>query len=133
MPNFIYYDYMKSRVCLVKEDQTTYETDTNIKKYLDRICLENGSTLKGRMEAYKYNMSRFRRIPILVNQHLLYFPVSTVDHMEDTYVNMYAISHIEYQEKMCTIHFLDHTHLNCKNPKQIEKTYFYSRQYALHF
>ena len=70
---------------------------------------------------------------ILVNQHLLYFPVSTVEHMEDTYVNMYAISHIEYQEKMCTIHFLDHTHLNCKNPKQIEKTYFYSRQYALHF
>lgn len=133
MTNFIYYDYLNSRVCLVKEEEVAYTSDTNIKKYLDRICMENGSTMKGRMEAYKYIMSRFVRIPIFVNQNLLYFPVCPVKHLEDTYVNIHAISHITYQENVCTIHFHDRTHLQCKNPKQIEKTYFYSQQYAMHF
>ena len=78
MNNFIYYDYASSSVCKVQEDQSDFVKASNIPSYLNQLCLENGSSLQGRKDAYKYIMHQSKFIPIRIHSSLIYFPTKAV-------------------------------------------------------
>ena len=54
--NYLYYEYKSSTVCTVKEDEKLYHKSLSTQNYLNEKCLLNGSTLKGRQEAFVYQM-----------------------------------------------------------------------------
>ena len=54
--NYLYYEYKSSTVCTVKEDEKLYYKSLSTQNYLNEKCLLNGSTLKGRQEAFVYQM-----------------------------------------------------------------------------
>ena len=54
--NYLYYEHKSSQVCMVKEDERMYHACLSTHNYLNEMCLMNGSSLKGRQEAFIYQM-----------------------------------------------------------------------------
>lgn len=129
MSNYIYYDYASSQVCKVKEDSNEYIKASNIPSYLDTLCLENGSSLKGRMDAFKHIMQKKKFIPIIVHASLIYFPIKSTSAYDCIWINYFSIEHVVYAKKICTIYFYDHTYLECSHPKRIQQTLYAIRRY----
>ncbi len=132
MNNFIYYDYANSQICKVKENQSTYLKSNNIQNYLNKLCLENGSTLQGRKDSYKYLMHQKKFIPILVHETLIYFPTKATKAPDCIWINYFSIDYVVYTKKTCTIYFHDHTCLTCSHPKRIQHSLLSIQQY-IHF
>ena len=65
--NYLYYEYKSSTVCTVKEDEKLYYKSLSTQNYLNEKCLLNGSTLKGRQEAFVYQMKVKKYIPVVVS------------------------------------------------------------------
>ncbi len=121
MANYIYYDYAKSKVCKVKEDQASYVSSTNIQSYLNNRCLRHGSTLDGRKKAFQYQTNCKKLTPIQVSHNEIYFPTLNTRDPNCHWVCFQEIDHIEYKEKTCTIFFKDYTCLQCSHPNRIRK------------
>lgn len=81
--NYLYYEHKSSQVCTVKEDERMYHTCLSTHNYLNEMCLMNGSSLKGRQEAFIYQMKTKKFIPVVVNisKHEVYFPTNQKKHM----------------------------------------------------
>lgn len=133
MNNFIYYDYASSSVCKVQEDQSDFVKASSIPSYLNQLCLENGSSLQGRKDAYKYIMHQSKFIPIRIHSSLIYFPTKAVADPECIWINYYSIDYVNYRKKSCTIFFLDHTALHCANSKRIKHILQSIGQYVQRF
>ncbi len=129
MENYIYYHYPTSTVCKVAEQQAVYEKWPNVTKYLDALCLENGSTVSGRRKAYQYKMKQKKFTPVFINEQLIYFPTSSSRDPHCIWVNYAKIQTVQYQKKKCTIFFKDHTHIECQNPDRIRNILQSIRQY----
>lgn len=122
MPNYFYYNYLTSKVCEVKEDVSEYIPCSNINTYLNTKCLENGSTIQGRKEAFRYQMHQKKFTPIYVSKDVLYFPTGSQKDPNCTWINYHEIESIEYKEKTCHILFKDHTCLVCLHPLRIQNS-----------
>ena len=96
MTNYMYYDYANSKVAKIKEDKIEYENARSMKSYFDKQCLENGSTLEGRIAPIKDPSCKW--------------------------VNFSSIKEILYHKKTCTIIFYDDTCLTCNNPERIKES-----------
>lgn len=81
--NYLYYEYKSSTVCTVKEDEKLYYKSLSTQNYLNEKCLLNGSTLKGRQEAFVYQMKVKKYIPVVVSisRKEIYFPTNRKKHM----------------------------------------------------
>lgn len=81
--NYLYYEHKSSQVCTVKEDERMYHACLSTHNYLNEMCLMNGSSLKGRQEAFIYQMKTKKFIPVVVNisKHEVYFPTKSKKHM----------------------------------------------------
>lgn len=81
--NYLYYEHKSSQVCTVKEDERLYHACLSTHNYLNEMCLMNGSSLKGRQEAFIFQMKTKKFIPIVVNisKHEVYFPNKSKKHM----------------------------------------------------
>ena len=77
--NYLYYEHKSSQVCTVKEDERMYHACLSTHNYLNEMCLMNGSSLKGRQEAFIYQMKTKKFIPVVVNisKHEVYFPTKS--------------------------------------------------------
>lgn len=64
--NYLYYEHKSSQVCTVKEDERMYHACLSTHNYLNEMCLMNGSSLKGRQEAFIYQMKAKKFIPVVV-------------------------------------------------------------------
>lgn len=131
MTNYLYYDYLTSKVCKVKENNRTYESVVNIKTYLDYQCIEHGSTLAGRKKAYQVKMRQKKFVPIFVNPHLVYFPNKSQKDSTCIWINYFEIDYVEYKKERCIIHFHDHTSLTCSHPMRIRHIILCIEQYLL--
>ena len=107
--NYLYYEYKSSTVCTVKEDEK---------------CLLNGSTLKGRQEAFVYQMKVKKYIPVVVSisRKEIYFPNKSKKAHDCIWINYANIKDVTYFESTCTITFHDGSKLNCEHPKRIQQT-----------
>ncbi len=74
--NYLYYEYKSSTVCTVTEDEKLYYKSLSTQNYLNEKCLLNGSSLKGRQEAFVYQMKVKKYIPVVVSisRKEIYFP-----------------------------------------------------------
>lgn len=122
--NYFYYQYATSQVCCIQEDKKKYITNSSNHHFLNTKCLENGSTLSGRKEAFKHHTNTHKFIPIVVSLDPLeiYFPTKAQKDPECIWINYASIHHIEYHNKKCMIYFKDHTSLECENPERIKNT-----------
>lgn len=80
MWDYLYYDYLHSSVCLCSKHQTQRIHASSLASYLNEICLQHGSTLQGRKEAYAHLMHQNKFIPVLVSLSplLFYLPDSSL-------------------------------------------------------
>lgn len=74
--NYLYYEFKTSQVCIVKENEKKYHNSMSINAYFNEKCLMNGASLKGRQEAFMYQMKVKKFIPIIVSvpKQEIYFP-----------------------------------------------------------
>ena len=90
--NYLYYEYKSSTVCTVTEDEKLYYKSLSTQNYLNEKCLLNGSTLKGRQEAFVYQMKVKKYIPVVVSisRKEIYFPNKSKKAHDCIWIN-YAI------------------------------------------
>lgn len=123
MSNYIYYDYKTSQIAKISEETIQYEKNPSIKSYLNKKCIENGSTLEGRKQAFSYLMNQKKYIPIVISVDPIeiYFPISSTKDPNCIWINYNAIKKIQYNKKTCTLTFKDNSRLYCLYPKRIQK------------
>lgn len=121
MPNYMYYDYKTSQICKIKENKANYSSTPSIQSYLNTLCLQHGSTLQGRKQAFMYIMDKKRFIPIVIslNPVLIFFPIHPIQDPHCIWINYANIKNILYQKNTCEILFKDSTRLTCLHPKRI--------------
>lgn len=129
MSNYLYYDYAKSEVCKIKEQEAQYIPSRSIHSYLNNECLKHGSNLQGRKQSFQYLIHQNKFIPIHVSNNEIYFPIEATSNSTCIYVNYFEIDHYESNKKTCTIYFKDHTCLVCQNPKRIETIIQHIKRY----
>lgn len=122
--NYLYYEHKSSQVCMVKEDERMYHTCLSTYNYLNEMCLMNGSSLKGRQEAFIYRMKTKKFIPVVVNisKHEVYFPNKSKKAHDCIWINYANIQNVMYYHTYCRISFKDGTFLDCDHPKRIRNS-----------
>ena len=122
--NYLYYEFKTSQVCTVKEDEKKYFTSLSIHSYFNEKCLMNGSSLKGRQEAFIYQMKTKKFIPVVVNisKHEVYFPNKSKKAHDCIWINYANIQNVMYFHSYCRISFKDGTFLDCDHPKRIRNS-----------
>ena len=122
--NYLYYEHKSSQVCMVKEDERMYHTCLSTHNYLNEMCLMNGSSLKGRQEAFIYQMKTKKFIPAVVNisKQEVYFPTKSKKAHDCIWINYANIQNVMYYHSYCRISFKDGTFLDCDHPKRIRNS-----------
>ena len=122
--NYLYYEHKSSQVCMVKEDERMYHACLSTHNYLNEMCLMNGSSLKGRQEAFIYQMKTKKFIPVVVNisKHEVYFPTKSKKAHDCIWINYANIQNVMYYHSYCRISFKDGTFLDCGHPKRIRNS-----------
>lgn len=120
--NYLYYEFKTSQVCTVNEDEKKYYTSLSIHSYFNEKCLMNGSSLKGRQEAFIYQMQVKKFIPVVVSisKQEVYFPNKSKKAHDCLWINYANIQNVNYYDNFCRIFFKDGTHLDCEHPKRIQ-------------
>ena len=97
--NYLYYEHKSSQVCTVKEDERMYHACLSTHNYLNEMCLMNGSSLKGRQEAFIYQMKTKKFIPVVVNisKHEVYFPTKSKKAHDCIWINYANIQNVMYR------------------------------------
>lgn len=123
MTNYLYYNYAKSAVCKVAEEKIEYDNSSSIDRYFNDACLKHGSTLDGRKKFFMNQMKQRQYIPVIVqeNPHHIFFPTKPLHDPKNIWICYEEIDFVEYNKKTCTIHFKDHTCLECENSDRIQK------------
>lgn len=120
--NYLYYEFKTSQVCIVKENEKKYHNSMSINAYFNEKCLMNGASLKGRQEAFMYQMKVKKFIPIIVSvpKQEIYFPNKSKKDPNCLWINYANIQHVSYYDSFCRILFKDGTYLDCTHPKRIQ-------------
>ena len=86
-----------------------YVYKTNLIKFLNVLCLKNGSSLKGRIEAFNYALQTYQKTPIIVSidNNLLLMPLYSIHNDDCILLNYFNISKIKSKENTTIILFND--------------------------
>ncbi|MCI5774434.1 MAG: competence protein ComK [Erysipelotrichaceae bacterium] len=60
-------------------------------KVISCWCLANGASIQGRMDAFKYALQTTQKSCILVNDHILLMPTTSINNEECVYINYFAL------------------------------------------
>ena len=124
MIQYIYYNYEKSNVCTVHESKTEYTKATSLNAYLNKLCLENGATLKGRKESYRQLMESRKFSSVFIHKDLCLVPFP-----DGKWINHCAIAEVRYDKEFCYIFFKDGSMLKTKHIHRMKtsltSTYLY--------
>ena len=85
---------------MVYPDQIRRKKATSLKAFINKMCIENGSTLDGRKEVFKQLTHTKKFVPILVHEKLFLIPAN------DLWVNYFNISKVDgntvfFNDKSC--------------------------------
>ena len=131
MYNYIKYDYSLSQIVCFHQDIKEYINETSIDSYLNKLCLVNGSSLKGRKEAFKVLTNKKKFIPVIVSPFCIYFPLSSTSQHDCIWVRYEAIDKVKYKEKTCILFFKDSTCLVCNSKNRIIEIFQSIQKYKL--
>ena len=87
------------------------EQPHNIDSYLNILCLNELTTLEGRIKALKYKFNLIKNVPIYINPNLVLFSIKCAITIDNIYVNSIYIKSISKQDKKCQIVFYDNNEL----------------------
>lgn len=98
------------------------EQPYNIERYLNMLCLNELTTLEGRIEAIKNKFNLIKNVPIYINPHLVLFTIKCTKTIDNIYVNSIYIKSIIKNEKICRIIFYDNQEININSTYSTLKT-----------
>ena len=93
---------------LYVSDLEYLETKLNPKEILDKMCLLQGSSMKGRVESFKYVMNVQMKIPVLVSLHkeCIFFPLHGSSLMNNVWLQYRYIDKLTSLDTPgCIVHF----------------------------
>lgn len=104
--NFITY---KEKSLDIYTINNKYNYSTSLINFLNILCLKNGSSLKGRIDAFNYIINSKQKTPIIVslNNSILLIPLYSIYNDNCILINYYNINKIKYKENTTIIHFND--------------------------
>lgn len=104
MVQYIYYDYAISMVCIVRDTGNEFISATSLEKYFDTICMQYGSTRKGRIDSFRFVNGSRKFTSIFVNSKLCLLPFP-----DQKWINFYAIQKYRHEKGFYYIFFKDGT------------------------
>lgn len=98
-----------------------YEIPINIDNYFNNLCLNELTTLTGRMNAIKLKYHIIKNVPIYINKQLVFFPSNNTKSIDNIYINSIYIKFIENMDSKCRIIFFNNQELIVDNSYNIIK------------
>lgn len=95
--------------------------DRSFKSYVNSLCINNLSTLEGRIKATKKLLNIKYNVPIYVNHEILLFKITNNE--EKIWINYFNIKLIDYGKERVVIIFKDTERLNLYTTKDTFKKY----------
>jgi len=74
--NYIQAD-RQSKKTLLFLSQNEFKLDANIEHTIDVFCLQQGTTIKGRVEAIRKVLQIYQKVPIYIHEDLFLFPTTS--------------------------------------------------------
>lgn len=87
------------------------EIDILLERYLNNLCLNDLTTLSGRINAIKEKYHIVKNVPIYIKDDLVLFPTSNKKNYSNIYLNSVYIKRIIPQEEKTKIIFYDNQSL----------------------
>ncbi len=76
----------------IRYDKVVVNSAMTPQKYINLLCIENNSTLRGRKDAIKKKFNIKSLTPIYVNDEILLFPTISSRHYDSLWVNYHEIA-----------------------------------------
>ncbi|MEA5026186.1 MAG: competence protein ComK [Erysipelotrichaceae bacterium] len=71
---FMLYDYKQRKLYLRYADHSATSLET-IDSFIDRCCLSNGSSMRGRIAGSRHHLGMISKPPVIVNRECCLFPL----------------------------------------------------------
>lgn len=88
-------------------------------KYLNKLCLQELTTLEGRLEAIKCNFNIVKNVPIYITENLVLFSTNNKRKLENKYINSIYIKYIKEENDKTKIVFYDDQFVYVQNSYHI--------------
>ena len=109
--NIINYEYDH---IVIETDERTIEIEKNLEKFLDNLCKQYGSSLKGRIDSFNYVLKTRQKTPIIVSMpnRVILFPIYSIYGNKTTLLNYYSIKKISKKRDSTVITFNNCNQIN---------------------
>ena len=86
-----------------------YEYNITLVNFLNVLCLKNGSSLKGRIEAFNFIVNSYQKTPIIVSfdSSIILIPLYSIYNDDCILINYFNIKKFKYKENTTIIYFND--------------------------
>jgi competence protein ComK len=74
---------------------------------MNKLCIQYGSTLQGRVVAARDLLNITKNTPIMVNDSIILFPTKSIRHIDCMYINYFEVEALMKRDKGCVITFKD--------------------------
>lgn len=124
MFNSIRYSFQDGCVILSDASGNHPEPCCDISDWLREKCIQNGSTLQGRRQAFTSLTGQKKFVPVLVSRSplVLLFPVSRADQDDGLWINYSEISAWQEKENKMMLTFRDGQELALDKPLRIRRS-----------
>ena len=86
-----------------------YEYNLTLVNFLNVLCLKNGSSLKGRIEAFNFIVNSYQKTPIIVSfdSSIILIPLYSIYNDDCILINYFNIKKFKYKDNTTIIYFND--------------------------
>ena len=86
-----------------------YEYNLSLVNFLNVLCLKNGSSLKGRIEAFNFIVNSYQKTPIIVSfdSSIILIPLYSIYNDDCILINYFNIKKFKYKDNTTIIYFND--------------------------
>ena len=85
------YDKLNKKTLVVTLDGNKYVFEQKPFKVISYWCLENGSSIQGRIDAFRYALNVRQKCCIYINEHTLLMPTTSLSNDDCIYINYHAL------------------------------------------
>lgn len=94
------------------------------KRYIEKLCIDNLSTLDGRIKAVKRKYGWIKHTPIYVNNDLVLFYINALKDTNNYFINVKKIVNVEGNERSTHITFVNNEKIVLNVAYQKIKSYY---------
>ncbi len=134
------YDPKKRCTVLYDLDQMTFEVEMLPHEWLDLVCVHHGSSMQGRIEAFKHLLQVEKKVPVLVcrQQGCIFFPTTSPLREDCVWIQEKYVDRVAVLEHGCRVYFVNKewVDLEVSNRvvyKQLKRCRLFLKQIATNF